>query len=78
MPPKLAPLVFSVFSVSLAAAKSLRLYGNAHAFPFSIFILCLPVFLLPEFGLLCLEWALLRRPDRLPGLLTFGAAVVAR
>ncbi|PWI64993.1 hypothetical protein PCL_08352 [Purpureocillium lilacinum] len=52
--------IFAMFSVSVAATKTLHLYVNAHAIPPASVVL-LPAFVLPDLFVLCIAHIMLRR-----------------
>ncbi|OAA38146.1 sulfatase domain-containing protein [Metarhizium rileyi] len=58
--PSARRLIFSVFFVSVALAKVVRLYINAHSFSLGTFVLCLPIFLIPDALVLLAVWSLLQ------------------
>ncbi|KAG5984137.1 hypothetical protein E4U55_005936 [Claviceps digitariae] len=76
MYPLLNSFLFAIFFVSVVTTKLLRLFLNSHGFPISIFVFCLPAFLLADVILISTVWALLCRKNGVLGCMGFAVGCV--
>lgn len=71
-------LVFSILFNAIVLAKIVHLYVNAHSFSLAAFLVCLPVFLIPDVLVLLLVWSLLQNRRGRCSLLSTVASCLVR